>query len=230
LTGVIGKAASGISPDEFVLHYPKLFHMAEPGSWPSIERYGLLSTDSLLNLIGLAEPVRSEIRSQHRPTSRSFELAGAEKITFRDQIPMRPSALRKCLVGMTEKEWYELLNARVFFWVTLARVLTLSKARAYRKKTHCVLTIETRLLLDRYLDKISLSPINSGSTIYNPQKRGEKTFLPLDQYPYSLRRKLRGKANAIAELTVMGGVPDIREFTTEVHDLRNGKTIRKVFP
>jgi hypothetical protein len=30
--------------------YPRLWHVAEDGSWPSISRYGLLRTSALLDL------------------------------------------------------------------------------------------------------------------------------------------------------------------------------------
>lgn len=34
----------------------------------------------------------------------------------RDDKPMQEGSLKKCLVGMTPREWYEHLNRRVFFW------------------------------------------------------------------------------------------------------------------
>ena len=40
----------GVAKDELAGKYPLLFHMAELGSWPSIERHGLRSTSMLLDL------------------------------------------------------------------------------------------------------------------------------------------------------------------------------------
>ncbi len=34
--------------------WPRLFHVAEAGSWPSIQAHGLLSTSALLDLFGSA--------------------------------------------------------------------------------------------------------------------------------------------------------------------------------
>lgn len=41
---------SGVDPGELAERYPRLFHMAAAGSWPSIERHGLLSTSALLDI------------------------------------------------------------------------------------------------------------------------------------------------------------------------------------
>ena len=38
--------------DELLATYPRLWHMAMDGSWPSIEKRGLLSTSALLELYG----------------------------------------------------------------------------------------------------------------------------------------------------------------------------------
>ena len=38
--------------DAFIARHPRLYHMAEAGSWPQIERGGLLSTSALLDRFG----------------------------------------------------------------------------------------------------------------------------------------------------------------------------------
>jgi integrase len=92
---------------------------------------------------------------------------------------------------MTPRQWYELLNRKVFFWVTSERVKGLLQARRYRSETHTVITVDTASLLERYMNEITLSPINSGSTLYNPQPRGRRTFSALSDYPFIDRRKKR---------------------------------------
>jgi hypothetical protein len=47
--------------------WPRLFHMAEAGSWPSIKRHGLLSTTALLDLFEIPAPDREAIESARRP-------------------------------------------------------------------------------------------------------------------------------------------------------------------
>jgi hypothetical protein len=148
---------------------------------------------------------------------------------IRDQKPMRESLLLRCLIGLTPNEWYGILNSKVFFWPTHKRLVGLLTAGEYRNHIHCVITVDTAKLLERHLARIKLSPINSGSTLYNPRPRGINTFLPLNEYPFEARRKLRGKADAVAELTVEYSVPDIMEITTRVVHMQGAREITTIY-
>jgi hypothetical protein len=64
------------------------------------------------------------------------------------------------------EQWFETLNARVFFWLSRKRLRKLLNARAYRARPQTVLTLDTASLVDANRDRIRLSPINSGATIY----------------------------------------------------------------
>lgn len=216
-----------ITQDQFIALYPRLYHMAQAGSWPSIKRHGLLSTSALLDRFEVNGDERQAIESKHRPDCVEITHPIHGRVTIRDQKPMRETALLKCLAGTTPAEWYALLNGRVFFWVTENRVLTLLGARAYRNTEHDVLTIDTRSFLERYVSRVALSPINSGSTVYNPQPRGLDLFRPLESYPFEIRRKY-GK-NAVAELTVAHSVPDLRDFVTRVERRRGGIVAQVVY-
>jgi hypothetical protein len=140
---------------------------------------------------------------------------------------MRETALRQCLLGMEPSDWYAELNKRVFFWVTQERVQTLLGARAYRGRKHTVITVDTASLLDSHGDRVLLSPINSGSTIYRPVERGRDTFQRLDQYPFEERRRLRGVDNAVAELCVEYAVSDVSGLVTKA-EVRQGSTVVEV--
>jgi hypothetical protein len=74
---------------------------------------------------------------------------------------------------------------------------------------------------------VTLSPINSGSTIYNPRPRGSTTFLPIADYPFEERRRARGK-DAIIELAVNHSVPDIADVLVRVERRRAGEKIEEV--
>ena len=129
-----------------------------------------------------------------------------------DQDPIR------CLEGgLTPQDWYALLNERVFFWLTEARLRTLLCAGAYRKTDHLVLTVQTRPIVEKYQQQIELSPMNSGCTKPFPHPRGPKTFQNIANYDYQFwkqtRRRKRGER--VVELTVIGGVPDIFEYVVE---------------
>lgn len=201
-------------------HYPLLYHMAEENSWSSIQKHGLLSTTALLDLFGYTGEERERIESERRPTSIAIEHPELGRAVIRDNIPMRESALEKALVGVTPRSWYELLNGRVFFWLTESRLNGLLGARAYRKKRHTILTVDTSRLLARHAPRISLSPINSGSTLYNAPKRGLDTFSRIGDYPIGHWRQRRTWAQAIVELAVDYAVPDIRDLVVNVEHVR----------
>jgi hypothetical protein len=218
-----------ISPDEFATYYPRLYHMAEADVWPSIRKHGLLSTTALLDLFEVNGDLRFSLESAHRPESISITHRDHGSAVIRDQKPMREGPLAGCLRGMTRRQWYELLNGQVFFWVTADRVNTLLNARAYRNRKHTVITMDTASVVARYADRIVLSPINSGSTIYNPRERGPETFRPFETYPFAERRRLRGLGNAVAELAVKYGVPDLPDFAIRVEHRKGDRTLEVLF-
>jgi hypothetical protein len=218
-----------ITAEQFSTHYPRLFHMAEEGVWPSVEKHGLLSTTALLDLFEKDGDLRRRIETEHRPESIIIRHATHGAAVIRDQKPMREGSLRTCLRGMTPQEWYAMLNGRVFFWVTEARVQTLLLAKAYRDRTHTVITVDTRRFLAKYAEQILLSPINSGSTIYNPQPRGAQTFRPMAEYPFAERRRMRGIHNAVAEAVVTYAVPDLRNFTLRVEHRKGEEVLEVVY-
>lgn len=124
---------------------------------------------------------------------------------------------------MTLEEWLDTLNSRVFFWLDETHLETLLGARAYRDDEHDVITVDSTLLLERHGPRVTLSPINSGATMYTPPPRGRHTFLPIASYPFDERRRARGLRNAVVELAVDGGVPDIRDVAVRVERRRAGE-------
>jgi hypothetical protein len=102
--------------DELLTHCPKLYHMAERGSWPSIRKHGLLSTAALLDHFGIGGAERQAIETQRRPTSIALHKDGLGHAVVRDQFPMDDKGLLRCLEqALTPKEWYQTLNSKVFF-------------------------------------------------------------------------------------------------------------------
>lgn len=218
-----------ISADELCRLFPRVYHMAHADAWDSIRHHGLLSTTALLDLFGIRGPVREALESRHRRESVVVEHPKHGRAVIRDQKPMSERALRKCLRGMTPSEWYQCLNGKVFFWLTAERLERLLAARAYRNFTHCVLTIETAALMQRHLSRITLSPINSGSTIFDPQPRGRDTFLPLDSYPFREWVERRNAQSAVAELAVDHSVPDVADLVVRVEQRRDGSPPRLLY-
>lgn len=216
-------------PAELINQYPKLYHMAEAHTWPSISQHGLLSTTALLDLFEIDGPARRAIESTRRATLIQIKhpLYGAAVI--RDQIPLRENSLTDCLTGMTAQEWYETLNRKVFFWLTRDRLLKLLSAKAYREREHCVIIVDTGRLVHQHLRRVTLSPINSGSTLYKPQARGHTTFLSVKEYPFEERRKSRSVQNAVAELAVDYSVPDIGQLAVRVEHMIGPRLVELVY-
>ncbi len=214
----------GVTPDELATAYPHLYHMAAIGSWPSIKHNGLLSTESLVSLFELSPKERAELLTRHRPRGVSIEHPQLGVAWIRDQIPMSDEGLTRCLQdGLTPKLWYELLNSKVFFWLTEERLVRLLSAKAYRADRHTVLVLDTRSLVSEFRDQIVLSPINSGCTKPFPHPRGLKTFAPLTEYPFRKWTAKRKLADAVVELAVNGAVPDVERFVIEVREQRGNR-------
>jgi hypothetical protein len=211
-----------LTEEDLIRQHPRLWHMAEDGSWDSIAKRGLLSTSALLDFYAIEGEQRRAIESQRRPESVKISRPGFPDAIVRDQKPMSDEALKKCLAhGITPSDWYEILNAKVFFWLSRERLRRLLGAKAYRKHSQTVLTLDTESLVRAQRNNILLSPINSGSTIMNPQPRGHDTFLPIAQYPFEDWRKKRSARTAVVELVVTGGVPDVTDHVIAVHRVIN---------
>jgi hypothetical protein len=194
--------------------------MAAPNSWPLIERLGLLSTTELLDRFGIQGEERVAIEERHRPTSIPIEHATLGKAVVRDQKPMDDRGLMRALEGteITPRDWYKMLNRNIFFWVRQERLSTLMNARAYRRERKTVLYVHTHELLRRYAANVLLAPMNTGCTKPMPHPRNAETFQPMSTYPFDECRKKKGK-DAIVELAVQGGIPDIGELVFRVEDV-----------
>ena len=226
----------GVTAAELAERYPRLFHMAAPGSWPMIERHGLRSTSALLDLFCVSGAERERIESCHRSDSIPIRRADLGCAVVRDQKPMRPADLTansKCGTpvlrdGLTPSDWYRILNSKVFFWPARDRLERMLKA--YDDMWNTVLIVDTASLLAKHFDRVSLSPINSGNTKPFPQPRGCDTFLSPGKYPFRRWRKKRGSSgDPIAELAVTCSVPDIREHVVLVEERRAGAPPRPIW-
>lgn len=207
--------------EDLVARYPRLYHMAESGSWSSVMAHGLLSTSALLDLYEVGEG-RLEIEMVRRPRSVTIEHSTYGSAVIRDQIPLNPTILERSLVGMTPAEWCAALNSRVFFWVTEDRVKKLLGARAYRARAHDVLTLDTASLVAAHGDRITLAHLNTGTTLYRAPPRGRDTFMSIADYPFDRRKK-------VVELAVDYSVPDVVEHTLLVESRQGDEVIARVW-
>lgn len=198
-----------------------VYHLVEKTNWHSIERHGLLPTELLYTLSGYAEDERRVLTANHRPDHTVLRSG----IEIRDQAPMPPAALEKCLIRMTPAEWYANLNSRVFFWLDIERLHRQRSACAPRPQM--MLTFDTARLVEAYLPYVALSPINTGFARRKPAVRGEATFVPYSDWSRSgweSEMKMLGNAARKAshnpvELTVRRAIPDALKFVADIQSL-----------
>lgn len=202
--------------------FPRLYHVAEVGSWPNIQRHGLLSTTALLDLFEMDGDRRRALEEEHRPESVPIDHADHGVAIIRDQKPLSMTRLSSCLTGMTPTEWLRQLNRLVFFWPSEKRLDTFLQAGANRDRPHDVLVIDTRALVERHQRDITLSAINSGATGRAGAARGPNTFQPLRFFDYdSPQQRKRG----IAEVAVDYAVPDVEAMVLRIERRRNDEIL-----
>ncbi len=208
-----------MTPQEFVSHYPLVYHMAEAGIWDSIEQHGLLSTSALLDLFEVTGQTRLEIEERQRPQSVTITHPIHGTASIRDQKPLSYVKLEQCLQGaLTPNDWYRLLNGMVFFWATRERLERLLSGRAYRERRHTIITVDAAKLVGNHGHRIRLSRINSGAAMYQPTTRGRSTLRTLADWPNGVGPRNGKLKDAVAEVAVRYSVPDIRDLAIAVEE------------
>lgn len=192
------------------------FHIADAENWDSIRRGGLHSTAVLIARDGLgaeeARPFASYRRHGMRLPSGAL---------IRDQCPMPPAALTRCLdAGLTPQAWYDLVNAKVFFWLQPERLDR--HLAACRARPQIVVAVDLRGLLRRYRQSAFVTPFNVGNARRRPATRGLRTFVPLAVWFESRWQteappggRARARNHPPAEMAIEGSVPDLMEFVLE---------------
>ena len=203
----------------------RIYHLAEASNWPLIQRNGLLSASRLLRASGLTGADRDRLERAHRLAH--TELSSGAQI--RDQRPMPPAALDRCLYGMSSADWYAIINARVFFWFDPDR---LNRQRAAcEPRPQVVLAVDTGALIVAHKQRIAVTPINTGNARRKAAHRGAGTFVPLSEWirtgweseAQALGIPLRKRSQQPVELTVIDAVPDILRFILNVVPLPAGE-------
>ncbi len=206
-----------VRTSELTRLYPEAYHMAADGSWPSIARHGLLSTAALVERWEIASPgIRESLLQQRRPEQVAIEHPEHGVAIVRDHKPIREAALAEALIDMTTAEWFEVLNERVFFFVQRGRRLN-GLLKAYSKSPQLLITVDTASLVAAHESRIELCQINSGfAQPHQKKERSRDSFLPIAQYGHPDRKAPRASGEDLAELTVLGGVPDIADHAIRV--------------
>ena len=209
-----------MTPDRFAQLYPRLYHMTAAGGWTGIREDGLIPVAGLLDRLGADAATREAVQFSRR--GEQVELAPG--VVVRDNKVLNEKVLARALRdGLTPRDWYGILNARVFFWVNLARLDRLLAARPYRGTAHDVLAFDTLGVLRSHAGRVECAPINTGAAIMKAAPRGRSTFVPLAAVPHDAWKAKRGRADAVVEVAVPGGVPDAGDHLVEVRRRRAGE-------
>lgn len=184
------------------------YHLADTENWPLIQRDGLLCANELIARAGLDSSRTYRDHNVQLPT-------GA---WIRDQRPMPPAALARCLdPGLDPEDWYALVNSKVFFWLSRER---LERHRAAcRARPQIVLAIDLPALLARHGARAYVTPFNVGNARRNAASRGHRTFVPIESWRTTrwepearAGHPTRPRSHPPAELAIDHAVPDIMDF------------------
>jgi len=218
-----------MTPKQFCKHYPQVYHMAEVDGWESICKHGLMSTTALLDFLEVPATQREPLESFRRPNSVVISHPKHGRFTIRDNKPITESKLQCCLKGMSPREWFETLNRKVFFWAMKKRVLDLLRARAYRARSHAIITVDSKSLVQRHGKNIVLSSINSGAMPYGGSPRGSDTFVSLANWPADEGPRSGKLKKPVVEVAVEYRVADIAEIAIKVEEMRKNRIIGTIW-
>ena len=239
--------------DKLIAEHPVLYHLTWRGAWPSIMEHGLLSTNALLDRgdksldkeDGTGYHRRSECVSVESKKSGSVPL----KATIRDQKTVDDTRLSNYLepTGMSMEDWYRRQNARVFFFMTKESpkggkergLVALAQKYERNDMMQDMIVVCTKSLINAHYHKIDLSHYNSGYNLNDQRfpenatrgRRHDFLFLRIENYPYRRKdNKDKVHYHKVKELTVVGGVPDIRDHVIKIVEMNDGKEGKVVYP
>jgi hypothetical protein len=181
--------------------HPVLFHAAPYGSWESIAAHGLRTAEVLAAASG------GDL-TKLRDDWLLVEGEEGAVIAIRDQRPMLRANIADHLDRVTLPEWLALLNQRVFLFARQKDLTTLLSR--YASSGQDVLALDTSRLLAAAQGSVEVSTVTSGEPVAwkSCPCRGRSTFVPLSEY--------RGPAADIEEVTVVGGLADVRPLVRRV--------------
>jgi len=191
----------------------RAFHIAEAENWPSIRRGGLHSTRVLIEQAGLGGP-EAERFAGYRPAGMRLPTG----VRIRDQRPMPPAALERCLdPGLSPADWYRVVNSKVFFWLDAERVNR--HLAACRARPQIVITVDLHRMLARHGERACVTPFNVGNARRRAASRGYRTFVPLRAWlatrwraEAAPGRRIRPGERRPAEIAIDGSVADLMDF------------------
>lgn len=193
---------------------PIAIHFVDAINWPSVQKHGLRSAALLMQIANVdAEAVRT-----FRPACETLP----DGVFVRDQRPMPPAALERCLdPGLTPADWYALVNQGVYFWLDADRAER--HQRALRTRPQVRLEFSVADLVAAYGPSAFVTPFNIGSALRRPARRGLRTLVPIDRWVAAgwedeafTVGKTRSRSQKPAELIIQSNIPDALCFVKAI--------------
>ena len=212
-----------MKPCELAQRIPRLFHVTRPGAGVSIKLRGMRCAQSLIAESVLSATEQVATADMPRAAEVPLTLRDGSFVALNDNLPLNLSKLAPYLDGeWTPVDWLRWLNQHVFFWPSEQRLASLLNARANRGRERDVLVFDMMSLLSSHSDRVALSPINSGSTIHLPARRGPATFTSMGALSFDDWQRLRGmsKRDQVAEVVVRGDLLDAGQHLMEIRRYR----------
>lgn len=191
-----------------------VYHVAEACNWAAIKETGLFSATALICQSGYSDAVAREMSSTYRPCN----VVLPNGVLIRDQRPMPPHLLEKCLIGMVPEAWYRLVNSKIYFWFHPDRVQRHLNALSARPQI--ILKVSFPDLMQTYAQQSAVTPFNVGNARRRAAKRGPSSFVNYQAWLRtgwlgdidSFQNCARPRHHPPAELAVDCAIPDIMSF------------------
>ncbi|MEO0767741.1 MAG: hypothetical protein AAFY75_17170 [Pseudomonadota bacterium] len=187
------------------------------GAYRGIHRHGLLTAQEAADRAGQPLPATP------RPTALNITLPDSTPVWITDNKPLSFKKLAPVLDdNLSPQDWFAMLNTRVFFWPDRKLGAGNLKARISRGYHSEWQIYDTAKLLAPIWDRAEIAPINTGSTIHQPARRGLATFAQLEGLDFQAWRKSRGKSrpDKIKEVTVRGSIPHAGDALLSIEPVR----------
>ena len=184
------------------------YHLSDRSNLEAISREGLFTAKQLIEAAGLPEEHRRSIAGY-----RSSHIRLPTGAVIRDQGPMPPVALQRCLdPGISPTQWYELVNSHVFFWLHANRLARHIGACAGRPQV--VMKLHLHRLLEQYWRDAFVTPFNVGNARRRAAPRGLRSFVRLQEWLTSrwdsearCGAVVRARSHPPAEIAIRTAIP-----------------------
>ena len=213
------RTEKAMTPDELATRPPAALPRDRAGGAPPDPDAGTaLSARAIVERLGVPDPDRTRLLERRRPLAVPLSPSGARRVRPQRQPAADREGTRE--VPRRRADAGRLAAASQRAGVPVADDATPGRParRAHEPRTGARGRRVRHAVADRCAPPRAhrLSPINGGSTIRRPARRGLATYTPLLDHGYREWRALRGGRDTIAEVAIEGSVPDAAEHIVEV--------------